>query len=116
MLSARALSLALAHPGVPRAAKLVIVLVAAYALSPIDLIPDFIPILGWLDDALIVPAGIWLAIKLIPAPIWQECLGRAQQLPPAAKRSRLGAMLVVLLWLLGLVVCGWLALRYFGAG
>lgn len=106
--SIRALRIALKHPQVPRVAKLVIVLVAAYALSPVDLIPDFIPVLGWLDDAILVPAGIWLAIRLIPPPVWQECLGRAEQLSDPQKRSRLGLMLVVLIWLLALTACGWL--------
>ena len=59
-------------PRVPWYAKAVAGLVAAYALSPIDLIPDFVPVLGYLDDLLIVPAGIWLAIRLIPADVLAE--------------------------------------------
>ena len=67
-----ALWLAARDPRVPLAAKLVAGAVAAYALSPIDLIPDFIPVLGYLDDLLIVPAGIWLALRLIPAELMAE--------------------------------------------
>lgn len=54
-------------------AKIIIVSVVAYALSPIDLIPDFIPILGYLDDLLLIPFGIWLAVRLIPKSVWNEC-------------------------------------------
>ena len=61
-----ALYLAARDPRVPRLGKLVVVLVVAYALSPIDLIPDFIPVLGYLDDLLLLPLGIALAIKLMP--------------------------------------------------
>ena len=73
----RALSLAARDPRVPRHAKLVAVAVAAYALSPIDLIPDFIPVLGLLDDLVLVPLGIWLVIRLVPAEIMDEHRRRA---------------------------------------
>lgn len=69
----RALCLAGKDPRVPLAARIVIGLVAAYALSPIDLIPDFIPIIGFLDDIVLLPLGIWLAIRLIPEDVWQQC-------------------------------------------
>ena len=86
----------------PIGAKLVAALVAAYALSPIDLVPDFIPVLGLLDDLLLIPAGIWLAVRLIPAPL------RAQFRAEAARwserpRSRRGAALVLLVWVTTLV-------------
>ena len=67
-----ALALAAQDPRVPLKAKLVAVAVAAYALSPIDLIPDFIPVLGYLDDLVIVPAGILLAVRLIPPELMAE--------------------------------------------
>ena len=67
-----ALWLAARDPRTPLAAKLLAGAVAAYALSPIDLIPDFIPVLGYLDDLLLVPAGIWLAVRLIPAGLLEE--------------------------------------------
>jgi uncharacterized membrane protein YkvA (DUF1232 family) len=93
-----ALSLAVRHPGVPWYAKLVAALVAAYALSPIDLIPDFIPVLGYLDDIVLVPLGILLAVSLIPRPLMEELRARAQAI---AERpvSRRGALLVVALWI-----------------
>lgn len=83
---------------VPWTAKAVAGLVAAYALSPIDLIPDFIPVLGYLDDLVLVPAGILLAVRLIPAPLMAEF--RAE----AAKRddkpsSRAGVILILVIWI-----------------
>jgi uncharacterized membrane protein YkvA (DUF1232 family) len=72
MRDAVALALAAHDPRVPWKAKLVAVAVAAYALSPIDLIPDFVPVVGYLDDLVIVPAGILLAVKLIPPELMTE--------------------------------------------
>jgi uncharacterized membrane protein YkvA (DUF1232 family) len=69
---ARFLRLAATDPRVPWYAKALATAVAAYALSPIDLIPDFIPVLGWLDDLIVVPPGIWLAIRLIPRDVREE--------------------------------------------
>jgi uncharacterized membrane protein YkvA (DUF1232 family) len=69
----RALKLAMAHPRTPRAAKWLAGLVVAYAISPIDLIPDFIPVLGHVDDAILLPLGVWLVWKLIPADVRAEC-------------------------------------------
>jgi uncharacterized membrane protein YkvA (DUF1232 family) len=92
----------------PLAAKLLAAAVAAYALSPIDLIPDFIPVLGYLDDLLIVPAGIWLAVRLIPAGLLEEF--RAAALARERPRSLVGAVVVVVVWLAfgGLLVWLWL--------
>lgn len=70
--------------------------VAAYALSPIDLIPDFIPVLGYLDDLLIVPAGIWLAIRLIPPEVMDEARQRAAG--EARPVSRAAAVAIVAIW------------------
>jgi uncharacterized membrane protein YkvA (DUF1232 family) len=83
---------------VSRAAKIVAGATAAYALSPIDLIPDFIPVLGYLDDLLIVPAGIWLALRLIPTPLMQEFRIAASK---HAERpiSTIAAGAIVVLWL-----------------
>ena len=74
-----AIWIAARDPRVPWYAKAVAVVVAAYALSPIDLIPDFIPVLGHLDDALIVPAGIWLTVRLIPAELMVEFRAEASR-------------------------------------
>ncbi len=83
----------------PRAAKLVAAATAAYALSPLDLIPDFIPVLGLLDDLLLVPAGIWLALRLIPPPLMAE-YRRAAAAMAGRPVSRSGMLAVILLWLL----------------
>lgn len=69
---ARVLYFAARHPQTPWYAKAVMVLVAAYALSPVDLIPDFIPFAGWLDDLIIIPAGVYLAMRLVPQTILDE--------------------------------------------
>jgi len=80
---------------------LVPVRVLAYALSPIDLIPDFIPILGYLDDLILLPLGIYLIIKSIPRDLWQECmlLAEENELKPS-KFGWLGAIIVILLYLM----------------
>ncbi|MGF6528250.1 uncharacterized membrane protein YkvA (DUF1232 family) [Variovorax sp. PvP013] len=92
---------ALRHPLTPWHAKALGVLVVAYALSPIDLIPDFIPVLGYVDDVLLLPALIWLAIRLLPSPVLAQCRLRADEwmrTRGAKPTSQLGAVLVVLLW------------------
>ena len=86
---------------VPLLAKVVAAFVAAYALSPIDLIPDFIPVIGLLDDLLIVPAGIWFALRLIPAPLMAEF--RAEAAARAAKPvSHAAAALIASVWVAAL--------------
>ena len=96
------------HPDTPRAPKLLAMLVLAYALSPIDLIPDFIPVLGLLDDLLLVPAGLWLVVRLCPPALWQRCLAEAQAAPPQRlPRWAWGAVLVVVVWLLAAGLFGW---------
>lgn len=96
-----ALYLAYKHPGVPWHAKLFTALVLGYALSPIDLIPDFIPILGYLDDLLLVPLGIILAIKMIPKPVMEECRIKAAELEKGSMGSNwAAAVLILIIWLL----------------
>jgi uncharacterized membrane protein YkvA (DUF1232 family) len=103
-----ALYLASTDPRVPWYAKLLLGIVVAYALSPIDLIPDFIPVIGYLDDLLIVPAGIALAARLVPRGVLEEHRATARlRLAAAAPHSRLGAVLVVAVWIAGTV---WLVL------
>lgn len=94
-----ALYLASKDPRVPLLPKILIALVVAYALSPIDLIPDFIPIIGYLDDLLLLPLGIWLAIKLIPDTIWAECQLSAQKQALNLPRSRRAAIIIVIIWI-----------------
>ena len=103
-----ALWLAARDPRTPVAAKLLAGLVAAYALSPIDLIPDFIPVLGYLDDLLLVPAGIWLAVRLIPAELIAEFRAAAAQ--REWPRSLVGAAAVAAVWLAlaGVIAWWWL--------
>lgn len=95
-------------------AKVTAAAVAAYALSPIDLIPDFVPVLGYLDDLLIVPLGIMLAVSLIPAPLMEEfrCVAKAQADRP---RSRLGLAFVITIWIFGAAAIVWSALGWFDA-
>jgi len=90
------------HPQTPWLPKVVAMVVVAYALSPIDLIPDFIPTLGYLDDVILLPLGIWLVIKLMPADVLEECRRltlaweKTQQPRPV---SRVAAIVILLLWL-----------------
>jgi uncharacterized membrane protein YkvA (DUF1232 family) len=93
-----ALWLAARDPRTPLTAKLVAGAVAAYAFSPIDLIPDIIPVIGWLDEALILPLGIALAVRLIPAPLMAEFRARAVEIH-AKPRSRTAAVAIFLVWL-----------------
>lgn len=101
-----ALWLAARDPRVPVLAKLLAGLVAAYALSPIDLIPDFIPVLGYLDDLLIVPVGIWLAVRIIPPGVMDELRVRAAEQSRPVSVAGLG--LVLAIWLAAL----WAVWRY----
>jgi uncharacterized membrane protein YkvA (DUF1232 family) len=97
----------LRHPDTPRAPKLVALLVLAYALSPIDLIPDFIPVLGLLDDLILVPLGVALVVRLTPAPLWQARLAEAEASAEKLPRVWWGVLLVVLVWLLMLGLLVW---------
>lgn len=94
-----ALYLACRHPGVPWYAKAFAALVVGYAFSPIDLIPDFIPVLGYLDDLLLVPLGVKLALKMIPGPVLEECREKAKDLLCQDRpRNWLAAGLILALW------------------
>ena len=97
-----ALWIAARDPRVPWQAKAVAGVVAAYALSPIDLIPDFIPVIGYLDDLLIVPTGIWLAIKLIPPALMAEFRASAAARPKPTTRT--AAAMTVGVWIAALAV------------
>jgi uncharacterized membrane protein YkvA (DUF1232 family) len=101
-----ALWLAARDPRVPLGAKLVAGAVAAYALSPIDLIPDFIPVLGYLDDLLIVPLGIMLAVRMIPRPLMAELRQAASARAGRPKSARAAAGIVVL-WLVSAALLIW---------
>lgn len=104
-----ALWLAARDPRVPVAAKMLAGFVAAYALSPIDLIPDFIPVLGYLDDLIIVPLGIWLALRLIAPDLMAEF--RATATDRARPISYWAAGAVLVLWLVMTALLVWFAKR-----
>lgn len=98
------------HPRTPLHAKVFAFVIVAYAFSPIDLIPDFIPVLGYLDDLLLVPAGLWLTIKLVPHDVMEECRGQAADwLREGGGRPRnRGATAFVI----ALIVAAWLAVLW----
>lgn len=101
-----ALWLAARDPRVPWYAKVVAGAVAAYALSPIDLIPDFIPVLGYLDDLIIVPLGIWAAVRLIPAGVLGEL--REAAVKTEKPISKGGLVAVLFIWGAAIAVTIWL--------
>ena len=95
-----ALYLAARHPDTPWYAKLLVAGIVAYAFSPIDLIPDFVPVLGYVDDLILIPMGIALAIKMIPPSVLTECRARAQKVISNGKPvSRVAAVVIVVIWL-----------------
>ena len=107
-----ALYLAVRDRRTPWYAKVVAACVVAYAFSPIDLIPDFIPVLGYLDDVIIVPLGIVLALKLIPPDVMAECRAAAEANRPSSKpRNYIGAAAIVAIWLLAAALASQWALR-----
>jgi uncharacterized membrane protein YkvA (DUF1232 family) len=109
-----ALYLASRDPRVPWHAKAMAAVVAGYALSPIDLIPDFIPVVGYLDDLVLVPLGILLVIRLIPPELMAEhrAAAAAAQEPPLSWRA---ATMIAGLWIAASALAGWLAWRiWFG--
>lgn len=105
--------LAARDPRVPWLAKLLAFAVAGYAVSPIDLIPDFIPVLGLLDDLILVPLGVWLVLRMIPPDIVADLRVRAQAIAQRP-RSFLAASVIILLWfvIVGTLAYGFLARSY----
>lgn len=106
-----ALALALPDPRTPWYARAVLVVVVGYALSPIDLIPDFIPVLGQLDDLLLLPLGIALVIRLLPPDLLATCRHRAQTHAVAPQWSIWGSVIIVSCWLIlaGGLLWWWIA-------
>ncbi|HEX2965842.1 MAG TPA: YkvA family protein [Syntrophorhabdaceae bacterium] len=94
-----ALSLAIKEPGVPWYARVFAVVIIGYALSPVDLIPDFIPVLGYVDDIVILPAAILLLIKMIPPDVMEECRQMANAQSPGESKHWAAAIIIILLWL-----------------
>lgn len=111
-IEAHAVWLAVRDPRTPALARLVGLLVAGYALSPIDLVPDFIPVLGLLDDALLIPAGVWLFARLVPGELLAEHRAAAEA---ASERpvSRWGVLVILATWaLLALLAYEFVMLGY----
>ena len=107
-----ALWFAARHPGTPWYAKLLVAGIVAYALSPIDLIPDFVPILGYLDDLILIPLGIVVAIRMIPGPVLEECRARARERMASTRPvSRVAALVIVAVWIAAAALCGVWAYR-----
>ena len=103
---------ALQHPATPWYARVLAAVITAYALSPVDLIPDFIPVLGYLDDLILVPAGVWLLLRLVPEQVLTDCRAQSDQWFQARRdkpRSLAGLALVVFIW--GLAA--WFTYRFF---
>ena len=99
------------HPRTPLHAKALAMAVVAYAFSPIDLIPDFVPILGYLDDLVLLPLGVWAVLKLVPADVMIECRDEAARWLADRRpkpRSYVAAALIIVIWLAVL----WLAWRW----
>ena len=111
---AYALSLAARDPRTPWYAKALALCVAGYAFSPIDLIPDFVPVLGYLDDLVIVPLGILLVVALIPATLMADFRERAATIA-AKPQSTTAAFIIVLIWISAAILTGWWLWRSFAA-
>jgi uncharacterized membrane protein YkvA (DUF1232 family) len=101
-----ALYLAARDPRTPWYAKLLVAGIVAYALSPIDLIPDFVPVLGYLDDLILIPAGIALAIRLVPDSVLADCRAQAQEIFTNGKPlSRITGVVIVVIWMALAALC-----------
>jgi len=109
-----ALSYAYRDPRTPWRARVVIACVVGYALSPVDLIPDFIPILGYLDDLVLLPFGVLIAVRLIPTGVWVEARERARTASgTAGSVNWIAASLIIVLWFVSVIVAGTLVWRRF---
>ena len=102
-VEALTLGLAVGHPRTPWYAKVLVAGFVAYIVTPVDLIPDFIPVLGLVDDILFIPVAIWLARKLVPDDVLAECRARAAEVADGARMRRLGRIIVFVLWILAVL-------------
>ena len=107
-----AIYLAARDPRTPWYAKALIFFVVAHTFSPIDLIPDFIPVLGYLDDLIITPGGIWLAVRLIPPEVLAEARVAAATRDVDRRLGLLGAIIIILVWIIALIGGIYLWLRF----
>ncbi len=112
-----ALYLASRDRRVPWAARILVIVVVGYALSPVDLIPDFIPVLGYLDDMVLLPLGIALAIRLIPTDVWEQCREQARhRLAQDLARSWMAVIVIASIWLVSLLLVASLVFRWLRTG
>lgn len=110
-----AMYLAYRDPRVPLFAKAFTICVVAYAFSPIDLIPDFIPVLGYLDDLIIVPLGVYIALKLLPREVLEQCRARAEELRGRGKQKNwIAGALIIALWIALAVWGSWYVYEWLG--
>jgi len=107
-----AIYLAARDPRTPWYAKVLIFFVVAHTFSPIDLIPDFIPILGYLDDLIITPGGLWLAVRLIPPEVMADARAAAASTSVDRSVGRTGALLIVLVWIMAAAGIIYVFLRF----
>ncbi len=106
-----AIYIAARDPRTPWYAKALVFFVVAHTFSPIDLIPDFIPVLGYLDDLIITPGGLWLAVRLIPPEVLAEARATAAARGVESSVGKVGAAIIVLVWIAvaaGIVYLIWL--------
>lgn len=109
-----ALWLAYRHPRTPLHAKVFSICIVAYALSPVDLIPDFIPVLGYLDDLILIPLGIFLALRMIPRDVMAECRAKAEaESSIKLKKNWAAGAIIIVIWLSLLALIGFLVWKAF---
>ena len=104
---AYAVYLAARSPATPWYVKVLATVVAAYAFSPIDLIPDFIPVIGYLDDLILVPIGIWLVVSLIPEQAMAEYRARASEVMQRPHGGKTAAIVIIAIWIFGAALLCW---------
>ena len=111
---AYAVYLAARDPATPWYVKVLAAAVAAYAFSPIDLIPDFIPVLGYLDDLVLVPLGIWLVVSLIPEQAMAEYRAKASEVMQRPHDGNAAAIGIIAIWMIGAALLCWLGFSHWG--
>lgn len=104
---AYALYLCSRHPKTPLHAKLFALVIAGYAMSPIDLIPDFIPVIGYVDDLVLIPLCIALLIKMMPDDVLEECRLKARSLSAGRPLGWLGALIIISIWAASIYLTCW---------
>ena len=102
-MEAYAIYIAARDPRTPWYAKALVFFVVAHTFSPIDLIPDFIPVLGYLDDLIITPGGIWLAVRLIPPEVMEEAREAAATRGMDARVGKVGAVIIISVWMIAAI-------------